>query len=66
MSRVDNVVFINNSWKRGVSDIEEAFNIRDTVYINAQGDAIEIAVSLAEHFVKKLSIIFMTLRNSIL
>lgn len=66
MSRVDNVVFVNNGWKRGKFDIEDAFNIRDTVHIHAQGDAIEIAISLAEHFVKKISMPHVTLRTCLL
>lgn len=66
MSRIDNVVFVSNGWKRGKTDIEDALNIRDTVHVHAQGDAIEIAISLAEHFVKKISSYRLTVRTRLL
>ena len=66
MSRIDNVVFVNSGFNRGKSDIEDAFRTHDSVLLQAQSEAIEVAISLAEFFVSKESNHLWYLRNSIL
>jgi hypothetical protein len=53
MSKRDSTVVVTSNFVWGREDIEDAFYDHKTIYLQAQGNAIETAISLAEYFVKK-------------
>lgn len=63
MSRVENVIFVKN-FRDGQQDIEEVLGKYDTILLQAQSEAIEVAISLAEYFVNTESTFNVTKKLS--
>lgn len=53
MGKFGDTITIGLSFLRGKDEIFDAFQDNSIIYLNAQGSAIEVAISLSEFFVNK-------------